>query len=375
MTHRREVLRRRAGGRRRFAIALLSLLLPAAARAQLHESHVTITSTAEVVQRRQALIGYVWGTSTLPTRLPDVSLGVPGPLGALTNLRRVDELRVDIDGKVQGLAYHFVPELASGRLVIVHNGHTCSLEGVGLESLINGLLAARYAVLAMFMPGMQPNDCRENPHDPLFTDPANAPLTGSPMRYFLEPVAVAINYLRSRSQLDHFPLYRQIDMIGHSGGGWTTTVYAALDPRIRLSFPVAGSIPQGSRAGGSLGDAEQYLEDFYAIAGYRDLYLLGTREPGRKQLWILNRHDPCCFGEREDLFRDPGDGGRSWEEVMRGYEAEVSGALGGLGPAGSFRLVIDETAGSHVVSPVTIEEILTELARGQRARPGGASAR
>lgn len=31
--------------------------------------------------------------------------------------------------------------------------------------------------------------------------------------------------------------------MGKSGGGWTTTVSAALDPRIRVSFPIAGSIP------------------------------------------------------------------------------------------------------------------------------------
>ena len=31
-------------------------------------------------------------------------------------------------------------------------------------------------------------------------------------------------------------------MIGLSGGGWSTTVAAALDPRIGLSLPVAGSV-------------------------------------------------------------------------------------------------------------------------------------
>ena len=32
-------------------------------------------------------------------------------------------------------------------------------------------------------------------------------------------------------------------MIGLSGGGWTTTVAAAIDPRVGLSIPVAGSLP------------------------------------------------------------------------------------------------------------------------------------
>ena len=36
-------------------------------------------------------------------------------------------------------------------------------------------------------------------------------------------------------------------MAGLSGGGWTTTIASALDPRIVLSFPVAGSVPFAMR--------------------------------------------------------------------------------------------------------------------------------
>ena len=32
-------------------------------------------------------------------------------------------------------------------------------------------------------------------------------------------------------------------MVGISGGGWTTGVYSALDPRIEKSFVVAGTAP------------------------------------------------------------------------------------------------------------------------------------
>jgi PhoPQ-activated pathogenicity-related protein len=38
--------------------------------------------------------------------------------------------------------------------------------------------------------------------------------------------------------------YKHIVMAGLSGGGWTTTIAAAIDPRIQLSIPIAGSIPQ-----------------------------------------------------------------------------------------------------------------------------------
>ena len=60
----------------------------------------------------------------------------------------------------------------------------------------------------------------------------------SPVRYFLEGVVLVTNYALNVLK------YKRIVMVGLSGGGWTTTVAAALDPRISLSMPIAGSVPQ-----------------------------------------------------------------------------------------------------------------------------------
>jgi hypothetical protein len=38
--------------------------------------------------------------------------------------------------------------------------------------------------------------------------------------------------------------YKHVVLVGLSGGGWTTTVTAAVDPRIKLSIPIAGSVPK-----------------------------------------------------------------------------------------------------------------------------------
>ena len=38
-------------------------------------------------------------------------------------------------------------------------------------------------------------------------------------------------------------------MLGLSGGGWSTTLASAVDPRIQLSFPTAGSIPFDLKVG------------------------------------------------------------------------------------------------------------------------------
>jgi len=55
-----------------------------------------------------------------------------------------------------------------------------------------------------------------------------------PLRYFVEPVAIGLNYTRRLG-------YALTAMAGLSGGGWTTMLYAALDPRVQRSYPVAGS--------------------------------------------------------------------------------------------------------------------------------------
>jgi ABC-type proline/glycine betaine transport system ATPase subunit len=59
------------------------------------------------------------------------------------------------------------------------------------------------------------------------------------MRFFLEPVILAVNYAVNVLK------YETIVLMGLSGGGWSTTIAAAVDPRIQLSMPTAGSISHG----------------------------------------------------------------------------------------------------------------------------------
>ena len=103
--------------------------------------------------------------------------------------------------------------------------------------------------------------------------------------------------------------FRDYNMIGLSGGGWTTTVLPALDPRIKISIPVAGSWPgiifaaPLACAGYICGDscetvacAEQNWTNFFTVAGYIDLYMMASYGPNRRQFQILNYSDNCCFG-------------------------------------------------------------------------------
>ena len=351
-----------------FALLVIGLFAVRVQSAQLIDDRaITIHSAREAAEKRRALIQYLWGAEGFPERrLPSVVLtNVASPVKQLNHLARVDELRIDLAPGLQGLAYHFISQHPNRELVVVHHGHACTLDddpspaevGYGLQRTIHALLREGYGVLGVFMPHMRPGDCSGG-HDAMF----QTNTVGSPIKYFLEPTAVSLNYLKTRSRSDHFPNYRAFHMVGLSGGGWTTTIYAAIDPRIRCSFPVAGTIPLYLRTGGSVGDREQYEPTFYRIAGYPDLYILGAHGRGRKQVQILVRRDDCCFGERQ---HDAKASGMPYADAMRAYEQSVCAALKEIGRS-SFRLEIDEIAPSHMISHHAIENVLLAELRSAR---------
>ena len=226
------------------------------------------------------------------------------------------------------MAHHFIPAVGKkNRVVIVHHGHGATLNddaslddiGYGMERTINNLLIAGYSVMAMYMPGCLPPGafCTIDHKDIVET-----PTTGSEIKFFIEPVATVINYVETQSHADSFPVYRDINMVGLSGGGWTTTVYAALDPRIKLSVPVAGSHPIVSSVGRLYRGRRADPAAFYDIAGYTDLYVLGGYGVDRRQVQVLIRHDNCCFGEPLGEY-DAAQTGIPWDDALRGYEREV----------------------------------------------------
>ena len=189
-------------------------------------------------------------------------------MAGLANLERVDTLHIAMDAGSGRARIPLHPaDRKANRLVVLHQGHACTFddgggpndEGYGMQRTINSLLSDGFSVLAVYMQHMNyvlPNDCGVPSHDEMFQ---TLHTEGSVMKFFLEPVAVSLNYLQRRVCAGQFPRYQDFSMIGLSGGGWTTVVSAAIDPRIKLSFPVAGSLPLYLRFPASEGDTEQNL--------------------------------------------------------------------------------------------------------------------
>lgn len=317
---------------------------------------ITIRSSADAEAARLNLVQLIWGRRTLPDKLPAVESSSIGEhlIEELDPLvERVETLVVILDAGMVTRAFHFIPRSGNGNVVILHDGHDDSVLQRTHE--IEELMRHGYAVIAFSMPLVPPNSqpdltlptgetIRLQHHDQLaFLTPDHENL----VRYFLEPIIQVVNFIERETE------YRHISMSGISGGGWTTVMAAAIDPRISASVPIAGSFPIYLRAlnDRDWGDLEQTLPAIYSRIGYLDLYVLGSEGCGRRQVQIFYEHDPCCFAGR----------------AGSSYEAAVQDAVESIGP-GTFEVRIDSRFREHAISPYALEAALDAFAESNAAR-------
>ena len=309
-----------------------------------------IRTDEDVARVRTELIAFIWKNDGQLPNASDVvraAADLPPPLAMCP--ATCETLTIEMTNGFKSVVHHFQPKKPTRKLALFHQGHDDNVWSGGGAETVTFLLDRGYAVMVFQMPLFGDN----KPFAPAGVGSHNAmeQLVArdlEPIRYFVEPVAVALNY--SAKQFAH----DDVVMIGLSGGGWTTTLYAALDPRVRLSFPVAGTLPDYLRVGrtGDKGDWEQYYPALYRIANYLDLYVMGASGPGRKQRQVLNKFDSCCF----------------WGVGYRTYEKHVQEAVGESG-AGGFDVYLDESHRSHLVSQDTLKRAIGPLLEEARTRP------
>jgi hypothetical protein len=309
---------------------------------------ILIDSEADVLDKRNELIEFIWGQAGFPaTQLPNkVEEDVMDVnYEDLDNLQQINKVTINMEWQLDSIAYHFVPVHGNQELVIYHQGHYGDF--IFGKEAIRMFLSKGYAVIALSMPLMGLNN------QPVVDHPRLGKLKltkheylkflqlehGHPVKFFLHPVAVVLNHAR---QYDYSATY----MLGLSGGGWTSTLYAAIDPRILRSYPVAGTLPIYLRPGGrsDWGDYEQTIPELYTIANYLELYVLGSVGEGRKQLQILNKYDPCCYA------------GIRYQT----YEDIVKARVQSLG-AGHFEVYLEESNREHKISDQALEVILDDI--------------
>jgi len=303
-------------------------------------SLIDIDGARGVVAKRRALIRYIWAGEGFPSKkLPGkVEKDITDDRYAelyKTNLKQIDKLTINMDYGLNSIVYHFLPEEANSKLFVYHQGHRGDfIQG---KDTIKAFLDKGYSVMALSMPllGMnnQPVVDLERFGKFHLVKHDHMKLLKSPIRFFVEPIVVAINYGKKLK-------YGQVNMTGISGGGWTTTVCAAVDTRIRHSYPVAGTLPFYLRSDSQRdwGDYEQNMPDLYNIANYLELYVLGAFGKGRAQIQLLNQYDSCCFA---------GIKYRTYEHTMR----EVMRSLG----EGKFDIFLDDSHKDHMISSESLK--------------------
>ncbi len=260
-------------------------------------------SAADVATNRAALNTYLFGGS-LPSRLVDTIATSQAPYHNLSggdtdpgsNCARTDKWTINFAGGLFAYGWLYrptvTPATVGSRLAICHHGHEDN--GYGVELVVKAAVDAGLYALEFFMPAVD-----YGPNTTVHSAATGAQL-GS--RY-LEACIVAIN-----QALNDGIGTQGIGMIGVSGGGWTTTLVAAADTRVRISYPCAGSLPQCLTEGGPTPTSRDVEQVDIADAGllygdrftgpnvgnlsYLDLYVLGACGANRKQVQCLNPGDP-----------------------------------------------------------------------------------
>jgi hypothetical protein len=215
-----------------------------------------------------------------------------------------------------------------GTLVLFHNGHNqpcADNKTTDDDNTVDWLNQLGYDVMSFNMPLYATNFVPGVACDHGFFAPYERAGVAT-MRFFVEPVVRAVNY--ALGELG----YERVAMTGLSGGGWTTTIAGALDERIGLAMPVAGSMPCDFHH--TAWDYEQLCDEPWAmVANYTSLYVFGGLEANKTMVQINHEQDPCCFH------------GCSRHDRIRAYNAFVRGEI-----AGRFATCVTQ-GNAHEINP------------------------
>ncbi len=212
---------------------------------------------------------------------PDPGIGRPGPetrVGLVQGYRTAVSWRTD--SNAVGTITWFESPAPNGAIAIYHEGHGGESTEIGAET-ISWLLARGWSVVALNMPRMLHMDLRDR----------HAGETSSLWR-MLYGIGQVTEWIHRSWAPGRDPV---VVAIGRSGGGWSTLLYGALDPRIDATVVVSGFEPLSQRLmadGVDLGDWEQTAPSVFGVLDYTDIVKLAATRP---LLVTYNERDGCCF--------------------------------------------------------------------------------
>lgn len=282
-----------------------------------------VSSVIDIVQNEP------WVNDNLPSNVEAIKFQIEMPYG------------------VQSNAILLIPEFRKTKTVVYHQGHGQSY--IDNTEILKSFLEDSFAVFCFDMPlegnNNQPIIFDDNLGDWQLTEHNQLSLLESDsfctLQFFVDPVLHAMDWLEENNFSEEYA------MTGISGGGWTTYLCAALDTRIRYSYPVAGGLPLQLRFewDRNIGDYEQIHPKLFTKVNYMDLFVLGSTGKNRRQIQYFNFYDPCCFSGN----------------VALSYKPAIKNLLESDFDYGFFDVIIDSSQVEHDYSKQTIEHIINDL--------------
>lgn len=320
---------------------------------------IRFSTTDDIENKRKELIQFIWKTKNISDALPEVENDISDErYKKIPNLKQIDKLTITMKHDLKSIAYHFKPtRKVKNKVILYHRGHDGDF--IKGYDTIKFFVKQGYDVIAFSMPLLGLNSepigetgrfgnlvetkaygtIRLADHNAFFLLDDE---TFTSLQFFVEPIAEVMNHVEKEYAFD------MVTMVGVSGGGWVATLYAALDPRIEKSYPVASPPPFYVLANDydkTMGtDYDTINPELYNRANVLELYIMGAMGKNRKQLRVYNKYDECCFnGPHHET-----------------YETVVQDKVKSLGE-GSFYVFLDDTHVEHKISETAHEIILQDI--------------
>jgi dienelactone hydrolase len=307
---------------------------------------IRVHSVTDVWTARADLLRAIWGEQGLPADLRPTRIerGIEdATFSPMPEVARIDRLVRETPPGFLSNAYHLVPRTPNGKLVLYHEGNTGPFHRNA--RVLQRFLAEGYDVLAfsMWIIDRQPEIAVPGAGALYFIDHEFLKfLERDPMRVYFDPLVAGLNALLEEGAYD------DVIAVGFSGGGWAVTVWSAFDPRIRLSYPVAGNYPLYLRKYRNWSTWQEHYPPMIAAANYLDMYVMAAAGDGRRQMQVLNQYDACCYS------------GLDWQT----YEKAVRAATAGLGDG--WDIFVDDSHADHRISTPALDRILADIAAHPR---------
>jgi pimeloyl-ACP methyl ester carboxylesterase len=220
---------------------------------------------------------------------------VPPVAGEIARQFRPQGFLLELADETRSRIVQFSPDARAVKGVLVyHEGHI----GAGITSgwdTVSHLLERGWEVYCLDMPLCGLNAVDAVPglanHNDLCTREARTP--GHPIASLVNPLRWLVSHVLAQRQ-EQAPLL----LVGRSGGGFLSYLYAALDERVAGAVSIAGGVPLSQRLeynARDIGDYEQFAPGFFDLVRHEDLMVAAAQ---RGLLLIFNRHDPDCFALR-----------------------------------------------------------------------------